>query len=96
VQSLDPARQIEVMQLLKQQAESGQTVLVILHDLTLAARFCDNIWLMREGKLAATGATQDIMTRENLADVFNMDVELGNTASGAYIIPMRAMPPQAH
>lgn len=96
VQSLDPARQIEVMQVLKEQAESGKTVLVILHDLTLAARFCDEIWLMREGKLSATGTTREVMTRENLAEVFDMDVELGKAAGGAYVIPTRAISPLAH
>ncbi|MCM9082342.1 ABC transporter ATP-binding protein [Streptomyces spororaveus] len=76
---LDVKHQLELMELL---AGTGQTVLVALHDLTLAARHCDRLLLMHEGRLIASGAPAAVLTAEHLARVFGVDAELTTDATG--------------
>jgi len=91
IQSLDPARQLAIMGLLAAEAKAGKAVLVILHDLTLAARFCARLLLMKEGQIIADGTAEQTLTRANLQAVFNIHAELGKTEKGAYIIPAKAL-----
>ena len=53
--ALDPAHQIEVMALLRAESTNGTTVIAVLHDLTLAARWCDRLLLVDQGLLVADG-----------------------------------------
>jgi len=91
IQSLDPARQLAIMGLLAAEAKAGKAVLVILHDLTLAARFCARLLLMKEGQIIADGTAEQTLTSANLQAVFNIHAELGKTEKGAYIIPAKAL-----
>ncbi|HWK13593.1 MAG TPA: ABC transporter ATP-binding protein [Rhizobiaceae bacterium] len=70
---LDPAHQIAMMQALRRRAAQGRAVMVSLHDLSLAARWCDRVVVMAEGGLAADG-TPDILTDALLQDVFGISV----------------------
>ena len=55
VAALDPRHQLVVLDLLKARARAGATVVAIMHDLTLAARFADDIVLLDQGKIEARG-----------------------------------------
>ena len=46
--------------------------MVVLHDLSLAARYCDHVVLMKRGRLIEKGRTEDILTSEKLGDVFEV------------------------
>jgi iron complex transport system ATP-binding protein len=70
--SLDPGHQIDVMALLRQEAEAGSLVITILHDLTMAARYCDRLLLMAEGRLVADGAPLEVLSEANLHDVYGI------------------------
>ncbi|MEU3459503.1 ABC transporter ATP-binding protein [Streptomyces sp. NPDC006733] len=70
---LDIRHRLELMQLL---TDTPQTVLVALHDLSLAARYCDRLLLMHHGHLVAAGRPAAVLTAENLATVFEVDAEL--------------------
>ncbi|MFF4852094.1 ABC transporter ATP-binding protein [Streptomyces sp. NPDC001194] len=70
---LDVKHRLELMELL---AGSGQTVLVALHDLSLAARYCDRLLLLHHGRLIASGAPAAVLTAERLAEVFEVDAAL--------------------
>ncbi|WP_406186782.1 ABC transporter ATP-binding protein [Streptomyces sp. NBC_01006] len=70
---LDVKHQLDLMELL---AGSEQTVLVALHDLSLAARYCDRLLLLRHGRLIASGTPAAVLTSERLAEVFEVDAEL--------------------
>ncbi|ABD55164.1 ABC transporter ATP-binding protein [Jannaschia sp. CCS1] len=70
---LDMCYQILLLDEIKRR---GKTVIATFHDLTLAARYCDTVTLMHEGRYVATGPPPDVLTRENLANVFRLDGEL--------------------
>lgn len=83
---LDVKHQWELMELL---AGTGQTVLVSLHDLTLAARHCDRLLLMHEGRLVASGAPAAVLTAERLARFFEVDAELTTDGLGRTAVSYR-------
>ncbi|MEV8393494.1 MULTISPECIES: ABC transporter ATP-binding protein [unclassified Streptomyces] len=87
---LDIRHQLDLMTLL---AESDQTVLVALHDLSLAARFCDRLLLMHQGRLAAAGPPGEVLTPARLADVFEVDAEIGLDSLGNPTIAYRGAAP---
>ncbi|MEU8891002.1 ABC transporter ATP-binding protein [Streptomyces sp. NPDC048442] len=83
---LDVKHQLELMELL---SASGQTVLVALHDLSLAARYCDRLLLMQGGRLVAAGAPADVLTGSLLAEVFEVEAEVGPDALGHFAVAYR-------
>lgn len=77
ISSLDIKHQIDVMETLKRRnKDSGCTVIAILHDINLAAAYCNEIILMRQGELFAAGETEEVLTKENLKAVYEMDFEI--------------------
>jgi len=72
VASLDPLHQIQVMDILKQQASAGGAVLVVLHDLGLAARYCDRLILLDQGRLIDQDTPEKILSDQNLARIFGV------------------------
>ena len=70
--SLDPGHQIDVMALLQREARAGALVVTVLHDLTMAARYCDRLLLMDRGVLVADGAPLDVLTAERLHSVYGI------------------------
>lgn len=70
---LDIAHQLEVLDLLsKLNAETGDTIVLVLHDLNLAARYADKIVMMKDGRIAAAGHPEEVITKEWLARVFSV------------------------
>ncbi len=70
---LDPAHQLSLFHHFTQLASAGRTVVVALHDLSLAARFCHRIVLMQAGRTVAAGAPEDVLKREHLAAVYGIN-----------------------
>ncbi|HIY66872.1 MAG TPA: ABC transporter ATP-binding protein [Candidatus Agrococcus pullicola] len=71
---LDLAHQLEVLDLLAaQRLERGATVVTVLHDLNLAARFADTLVVMRQGGILAEGPPADVLTAEVLLEAFELD-----------------------
>ncbi|WP_327351394.1 ABC transporter ATP-binding protein [Streptomyces sp. NBC_01304] len=85
---LDVKHQLELLQLL---SDTDQTVLVALHDLSLAARHCDRLLLLRDGRLIAEGPPKDVLTPARLADVFEVDAEVGPDALGRLAVAYRGV-----
>ncbi|PKV89851.1 ABC transporter ATP-binding protein [Streptomyces sp. TLI_146] len=71
---LDVKHQLELLHLL---ATTDRTVLVALHDLSLAARYCDRLLLLHHGRLIADGPPDDVLTPARLAEVFEVDARIG-------------------
>ena len=77
---LDIHHQIEILRMVR---DLDLTSVVALHDLNLAAMFCDRIAVMREGRLIACGTPGSVLTRSLLRDVFRIEAEIGEPdASG--------------
>lgn len=70
---LDMHHQIRLLSLLRQ---SGLTVLVVLHDLNLAAATCDHLGVLSNGKLVASGTPGEVLTVDIMRAVFGVDVEI--------------------
>ncbi|WP_306319029.1 MULTISPECIES: ABC transporter ATP-binding protein [unclassified Streptomyces] len=66
---LDIRHQVELLSLLR---GAGPTVLVVLHDLNLAAAACDRLGVLRQGHLVASGTPKDVLTPELVEDVFGV------------------------
>lgn len=74
---LDMRVQVDLLNLLTSLAhDHGRTLVVVLHELNMAAAFADHLIMMKEGRLQAQGRPDDIFTRQNLADVFNLDAQI--------------------
>jgi len=71
---LDPAHQHSILQAVRGFAEQGGAALVILHDLNLAARYCDCLLLLRAGQPIAVGSPDEVLRAEPLRTVFGLDV----------------------
>ena len=73
--SLDLAHQTGIMDLVRDlQQQRGGTVLLAMHDLTLAAQYCDRLVLLEEGRTYAAGPPEVVLTRENIARVYGAEV----------------------
>ncbi len=74
---LDLSHQIDVLELVgRLHAERGRTVVVVLHDLNLAARYAERLVAMRDGRIVAAGAPGDVLTEPLLADVFGLEARV--------------------
>jgi iron complex transport system ATP-binding protein len=88
IASLDPYHQFHVMEIFAQHARSGGTVLVVLHDLGYAARFCDRLVLLDHGKSVAQGAPADVLQPELLRQVYGVDTRWIGSDGESYIVPV--------
>lgn len=71
--NLDPGHQIDMLNVLSEQAKCGSGVIAVLHDLNQAARIADYIVLMQNGMVAAAGSVREVLTAENLTKVYGID-----------------------
>ncbi|MBR0829274.1 ABC transporter ATP-binding protein [Bradyrhizobium manausense] len=85
--SLDPRHQLDVMQTLRKAADSGVLVIVVTHDLGLAARFADRVLVMSAGKLVSQGKPVEALSEQVLADVFRVTAYRAEHDGEALIVP---------
>jgi iron complex transport system ATP-binding protein len=85
--SLDPRYQIDVMKNLRDVADSGVLVIVVTHDLGLAARFADTVLVMSDGRLAAQGAPQQALSDDIVANVFRISAYRAEHQDETIILP---------
>lgn len=72
---LDIRHQVELYDLVRDLAERENVgVLTVLHDLNLAAEYCDRIYLLRSGRLHAAGSVAEVFTYANLTEVYGTDL----------------------
>lgn len=77
ISNLDPAHQHGALQIVRDLARSGAGVLVVLHDLNLAAQYADRIVLMQEGRIVAQGSPDTVLTESRIEEVFSVRAALG-------------------
>ena len=73
---LDIRGQLQLLALLRRKAAQGMTVVLALHDLNLAARFCDHLVVLSTGTLAAEGAPRAVLTPDLLGTVYGVSARL--------------------
>lgn len=69
--SLDISHQVETLELVRELVDDGRTVVAAIHDLDLAARYCDRLVLLANGSICRDGAPSTVLTSETLADSFD-------------------------
>ena len=72
--NLDLAYQPAVMTLMRELASTGKTVVVAVHDLTLAGQFCDEVALMGGGVMQVVGRPEEVLTEVNIRKAYGADV----------------------
>lgn len=85
--SLDPGHQIDVMELLRSEAAAGALVVAVLHDLTMAARYCDWLLLMDRGRLVAQGAPLEVLNEANLRSVYGVQARIEGSETAPLVVP---------
>ena len=85
--SLDPRHQIDVMKSLRSAADKGTLVIVVTHDLGLAARFADQMLVLSDGRLVSHGAAAEALSEQVMADVFRISAYRAEYQREAVIVP---------
>ena len=85
---LDPAHQIALMEKFRSMARNGQTVLASLHDLALAAQWCDSLLLLHDGKISFSGMSKDVLTPPALAQIYGVEAFFGESRIGPVVVPI--------
>ena len=89
---LDINHQIDLLNLLRTlNKEKGTTIILVIHDINLAARFSDDIILLNEGEIIGSGNPEDVITAENMEKAYNLDVAIENNkyTNTVSLIPLK-------
>jgi iron complex transport system ATP-binding protein len=89
--SLDPRHQLIVMELLRQAARAGGSVLAIVHDLTLAARFADRVLVMDGGRIVADAPPDEALSAARIAQIFAVEALVLEAGDGRIPIARRPL-----
>jgi iron complex transport system ATP-binding protein len=89
---LDPAHQLVLFKHLTALADAGRTVIVALHDLSLAARFCHSIVLMQAGRTVAAGAPEEVLAPEHLAAAYGISARIARIEGVPVVLPLDVLP----
>ena len=74
---LDLAHQLEILKLLEElNRKQGTTIVMVIHELNNAARFADHMIGVKKGKVVCQGTAHEVMTKENLKELFNIAAEI--------------------
>lgn len=87
VAALDPLHQLEVLERMRDHCAGGGVAIVVMHDLTLASRFCDRLLLLDEGRVVASGPPAEVLTEAALGDVYGIRAVVGEHQGQGYILP---------
>ncbi len=88
VAALDPYHQLHVMEILRNHSRDDQASVVVLHDLSLAARFCDKLYIINHGELFGSGTPDEIMTADNIAEVYGVKSKIVCDVEGVSVTPI--------
>jgi iron complex transport system ATP-binding protein len=88
---LDLNHAVEIMELMQAKTrQDGKIVLAVLHDINLAAQFCDRIVLLKNGRLQYEGRPEDVLTEETVENIYGIRAEVGRDEAGRpFVLPRR-------
>lgn len=84
---LDPRYQLTVLSLCRQLAREGALVIAALHDLNLAAQYCDQMLMLKEGLIAAKGTPDEVLQPEQLQEVYEIPFDVHTSSERPFVIP---------
>ena len=85
---LDPAHALALFEILRRLAVAGRAVVVALHDLSLAARFCDDVVMLADGRVSASGPAAQVLVPERLDPVFGARMAVGRIEGVPIVVPI--------
>lgn len=94
ISHLDIKHQVELMETLKRlNLEKHKTIIAILHDLNLTSAYCNQVVLMKDGEVYASGKAEEVLTRENLRAVYELDFDIREVqpANRKYYMPLHVV-----
>lgn len=91
ISALDIKHQIQVLNSIKQLASENSLVIVVLHDLELAARYSDYVVLMDQGEIYKEGNPEEVITEQSLRDVYEVDAKIYPNDFGLAITVIEAI-----
>ena len=84
--ALDLAHQHQLMQLFRQHCQRGGGAVLVLHDLNLAARYCDRVLLLQHGEMVGQGSPTEVLTAAQLAAVYGVEAEVLQRGDGLQLL----------
>lgn len=75
--NLDMKHSVQIMKALRKMVdELGKTIIIVIHDINFAASYSDNIVALKDGKVVKSGTVDEIVTKEVLSDIYEMDIDI--------------------
>jgi len=93
VASLDLNHQLLVLDVIRDLCTQGMTAVVVFHDLSLAARYCSHLVLLRDGRIFAEGLPTDVLVRGNLRDAYGVDAVLSHELGVPQVVSFARLDP---
>jgi iron complex transport system ATP-binding protein len=87
--ALDPLHQLQVMDIMCAEARRGVGVLIVLHDLSFALRYCDRLVMLHGGAVLAQGTPAEVLTDANLEAAFQVKVSRWSDGGEQFLAPHR-------
>ncbi len=92
---LDLAHQVELLELVQRlNREHGRTIVMVLHDISLAARYSDHMVAMRQGRIHSQGSPAEVVTERGLMEIFGLSAQVVSdpVAGRPHVIPLGTGP----
>ena len=88
VAALDPLHELRVMELVSAYVAKGGGALIVVHDISLAARFADRLIWLKDGAVAAEGTPNETVTRERMGEIYGVDtqIEMRNGRPSVHVV----------
>jgi len=88
IAALDLLHQLQIMQLFKQHCERGGAAVIALHDLNMAARFCDRLLLLHNHQMLVSGTPTQVLTSDHLSQAYGVTVAINEHAGRLCVHPL--------
>jgi iron complex transport system ATP-binding protein len=85
--SLDPRHQLDIVRSLRAAADKGALVMVVTHDLGLAARFADTVLVLADGRLVSQGAAAEALSEKIMGEVFRISAYRAQFQRETVVVP---------
>jgi iron complex transport system ATP-binding protein len=88
---LDPAHQLDLFERFKTMSAAGRAIVVALHDLAAAARYCDRLLLLSNGRQVALAPPRDVLTPALLQQAYGISAFIGDADGVPIVIPLQRL-----